>query len=184
MFLIHCTQSCNAFSWYPAWNGIGWFPSDVQSRRHLSTIHTPLLCLVLRVFIVYAPVGKLYIRNFLKPQCLQSHISIRSSLIKYILILLVPYFDSCVAIVLAPARGDCAGTAGTMTSSNSSCDTALIVNASTQRWLAPKSMRMNQRLSVQTLIQNPASPRPTSAFLNRYGLLARIKAADCLKLLS
>jgi hypothetical protein len=40
------------------------------------------------------------------------------------------HFAIVVAIVLAPARGDCVGAAGTTTSSNSSCETAFIVNAS------------------------------------------------------
>ena len=44
------------------------------------------------------------------------------------------YFAIDGAMVLAFARGDCCGAAGTTTSSNSSCDTALIVKAS-ERWL-------------------------------------------------
>ena len=81
------------------------------------------------------------------------------------------------AIVLAPAVGACTGASGTLTSSNSSWETALIVQESNYALeIVPPDLHYH----LQTPIQNANNPRPVKEFLMRYGLRARINAADCL----
>jgi len=100
-----------------------------------------------------------------------------------LLVLRFPYSSYFTAgllvIVLAPALGDCCGVCGTCTSSNSSWETALIVNASAIHMLVLQ-IAFHSYIYSQTPIQNPNIPMPVRAFLTRYGLRARMRAADCL----
>jgi hypothetical protein len=82
--------------------------------------------------------------------------------------------------VLAPARGACTVASGTCTSSNSSCDTALMVNASIIDSQCLSSVSVRIMPSIQTPIANANIPAPVIAFRTRYGRRARISAADCL----
>lgn len=82
-------------------------------------------------------------------------------------------------IVFVPARGSCVGTSGTLTSSNSSCATARIVKASGNNFSRIPYVTEEFYYS-QTPMQNPKAASPVMAFLTRYGLRARIRAADCL----
>jgi hypothetical protein len=81
-------------------------------------------------------------------------------------------------MAIAPACGVCAGASGTITSSKSSWETALMVNESAS--LSDYRIKQLFKLFLQTPMQKANKPTPVRVFRKRYGLRARMRAADCL----